>query len=267
MDARNKKAWMLVTGVLALFSAIFLPGCIYIGTQTVAQTNPDTFSGYYEMAPTSLSVCATVEAQPPSPSPSSSPSPTPSPTPDASNPTQCASVNTNQIPNSVAQYLTDPVAFIVADLSSGSAGMTSPANASTATSAFPMNFSTATGELGLLGEWNSDVFISTLDCTLSTYVEAQGQLNQSATNFTTGFNGPLHGRITLDLEFTQTFQGNDCPAALQAVSNCYFGISDCSKNTDITNLLTQLEMYFQAGVLDDTKISNLQNFSYEVIYQ
>lgn len=243
----------LLGGTLAVIlcwgvMATQLTGCRF-GNYTSAPQQPDPVTGFYGANPQSLQFCATGTA------------------------TQCAQASPSQIPSFISAEITNPVALIVQDASTGDAVLTNYAG--TGQTALPitvgsddvtLSYTTSSSPVTL---WNNP------NCTTTTYLEENGTIVPGPGQPVPGSTSNTAGSLTLSVQVTQTFDGpnGSCAPELQAMSNCYQDVTQCGGADSGTNQQLQATVqgifstYIQAGVMAASDIPNMANVAYEVHYQ
>ncbi len=231
------------SGAIAIILSFAISGALtscYFGNREVNQTssNPDTISGLYNTQPQTLQFCATVNGT-----------------------TNCKSASpTSQVPAEVSQEMTNPVAVLMQDLSTGLAVFSDPTN----TGSLPTlpvtvnsNQSLAYNEQTSPAQvWNDP------SCTSTESLQENGSLS----------GGPGSGRVAVTIQIVTTFDGT-CGPTLQSIYNCYQDSTQCGGTSTSTNQQTQSQWqtmfnpYIQTAAMTATDIPNVANIAYEVTYQ
>lgn len=182
---------LFYSGGIALVLSWATTGC-RLGNHVESQSNPDTLTGYYEMAPQSLEFCANTSA------------------------TQCKPAPSTEIPAIFSEVYSNPVALIMMDLASGAARIYSLTVEDAAIDILVQPNKT----LSFMGASRTSGFYDSVECTTQITVNETGRLNLEEGPFTTGFPKHLSGRIQLEVMAVQKFTG-DCNASMTAAYECY----------------------------------------------
>lgn len=237
------------SGLAAL--ALAATGC-HVGNQEVdaPATTPDTVSGNYAMAPTTLQVYATVNGQ-----------------------INSGTAVPSQIPARVSAILTNPVTIQLQDSSNGQASIYAPIGA---TDSFTVYFQSDNQTFTANSSSPVETLWSDPACTIQENLEIQGRLQPLGSTSSLGiFDGTsmtITGRISNDVWVEDQISGN-CAATLQALAQCYQSASACGESTSAENQADQqlvqelYQLYIQAGAMTVQDIPNVTDLSYQVSYQ
>ena len=235
--------YYLVTGTVAIIISWLFTGCRF-GNNIERPSNPDTISGYYQTQPQTLQFCATHTT------------------------TKCNEVITNQIPQLISQVMSNPVALVMQDLSTGDAVLVAPKGDG---SALPV-IVTPKNTLELNRSTRSSVLWDDRDCTFKIYVIEAGALTKESTPITVGGGLPLSGRVQLDVQILTAFDAK-CKASLDKMASCYQDKDTCGGSTDADNKSLQgsvqdlFNPYIEAKVMQVSDIPYISATGYEVLYK
>jgi hypothetical protein len=231
--------------IVSWVMATVLTGCRF-GNYTSPSTPPDPVSGYYDANPQTLKFCATHGA------------------------TQCASANASQVPAFIADEITNPVALILQDASTGDAVFTAPSGGHTA---LPVWLKDDNVTLYYTNNTSASTLWRNSGCKTTTYLSENGSIVPGGGHAVSGSTRLTQGSITLQIQVTETFDGPACPSELQSMSNCYqdstqCGDPDAGRNQQLQAKVQDFfESYIQAGVMAASDIPSVSNIAYEVHYQ
>jgi hypothetical protein len=238
---------LFLSCAIAVIISWCVSGC-RIGNQESPAAPPaskDPYSGYYVTSPQSLNFLVTT-----------------------SHTTQKAAPTT-QIPTLIAQYMTNPVALILSDVTQNAAILTAPLNTK---SALPisigtddsLNYSVVTSESPY---WNDTNCLSRVELTETGMVTKDPTIASP-----TGTTYPISGRIQLKVQVVTQFSGN-CIPTFQLIAKCYQDASQCGGTDSASNqalqapIVTTFDPMIQAQALSVSDIPNIVNYAYEVEYQ
>ena len=234
-----------LSGALAVVLSWAMTGCRFGNKVERSETAVDDgFTGYYQTRPQSLRFCVTDETD-----------------------TQCASAQTNLVPPTVSNVVSNPVALLLEEGGGGNALLFDPYGNG---SALPVFVDTATGALSYIGYTAEEILWEDAACTTTLYVEEEGQSVQDFLGDILGL--PVRGRISLNVSIFSTYDG-DCTADLNVISDCYQDSKDCGGADDEENSMLQLVVqqvfspYIDAGVLTPGTIPEILSLGYEVSYE
>jgi hypothetical protein len=206
--------------------------------------NPDKISGYYSTQPQTLKLFATT-AQ-----------------------THEESGAISMIPQEVGQFITNPVALIIQDLTTGSAALTSP----TGKHALPI-YVNEDSTLTYHGKTASMTYWQDPECQYYLEISENGKFTKTPPIATpSGSDLPLSGKLELTIQVINKFQGN-CAASFTLISKCYQDVNDCggkdsTENEDLQAIVIELlDPWIQSKAILPADIPNLVNYAYEVSYQ
>jgi len=234
---------LLLSGSIAVILSWVASGC-RVGDQVVAQPNPDQYSGFYLAQPQELKFTATTDK------------------------TLSKDAPLSSIPTEIGQYISNPVAFLLQDLKTGSAVLADPAGSQ----GFPITFNPDL-TLTYQGTTTPSTFWHDKEC--QTYLEVleNGTLSKTVTgHIPAGNTRKIMGEIHLTVQVNTLFNGN-CRATFQSLANCYQDASQCEGSSSTENLQNQsavIENFrplLESETITPADIANLVNYSYEVSYQ
>jgi len=238
-------------GLLAILMAAILTGCRF-GNYVETTPNPDTYSGYYEMEPRSMKLCATIDSGVDGPQ------------------TTCKDAVSLAVPELISGFFTNPVAFVMLDLDARYAAMTTPAGAQGQQAPVVGVYLFEDLTIYNLASTNESYFWKST-CTTQERLEFDGKLNQGQGPFTTQSELNLSGRIDMQARVIRDFIGT-CAASLQLAGACYRDVSNCGGGYESSNQALQAEtkaifgQYVLSGALKSQDIDRVINVAYEVIY-
>ncbi|MGK5085164.1 hypothetical protein WDW37_17895 [Bdellovibrionota bacterium FG-1] len=250
LSQRSMGAWAIATAFVTGALLTVLSGC-KLGNNIAAPTSSptDPVTGFYGTQPQTLTFCASHPA------------------------TECNSVATNQIPQLIATEMTNPVAFILADATTGQAEIVDYTLGKTA---LPIWMDTDNTTLSLVENFAPNPIWQDGKCTMRLYLEEEGTLVPGESKPVPNTTRFTMGRITLTIRVTQVFENASvgaCQTTLQAMSNCYQDISQCGGADAAANKALQTEVqnifetYIQAKVITAAEIATATNIAYEIQYQ
>lgn len=233
---------------LAWAMATVLTGCRF-GNYTSPSPTPDATTGFYDANPQSLQFCGNGTAS------------------------TCVQASTSQIPSFITAEITNPVALIVQDASTGDAILTDASGQGQ--TSLPIWVSSDNVTLYYANSSSPTTLWNDPTCTTTTYLQENGTIVPGAGHPIAGGTGQTVGSITLKVQVIQTFDGTNgsCGPELQAMSNCYQNVTQCGGADAGTNqqLQAQVQSIFSAfigaGAMAASDIPNMTNVSYEVLYQ
>jgi len=229
-------------------AAALLAGCLRLGNNVVQSENPDKVTGYYESQAQTLELC-------------SQNSPTTQ--------TMCSKVATNLVPSMIGSVMTNPLALIVKDLSTGKAYFV---GLNDSQPALPVYVDTKDLSLSFIGSTGSEVLWTDETCTTKLYIEEQGTVVQGKGPFTSGSKLSLSGRVNLEVDVIRVFEGT-CSDSLTKMAKCYEQLKNCGGATDAENTANQawvqslFDAYIQAGTMTLGDIPTVTRTAYHVSYQ
>jgi hypothetical protein len=242
-------AGLAVVGIVSLASG----GC-RIGnySSTSGSTQPDGVTGYYDANPQSLTFCAATSAA-----------------------TTCKDAVTSKIPTEISGEITNPLALILEDASTGEAAMTAATGSGQA--ALPIYVDTTDDTtLSFSYAYSPQTLWSSAGCTTRQYLDEQGSIVRGQGHLVAGTkSGMTVGSLTLDVQVIRSFDSTDgsCAADQQVMSDCYQNVSQCggadaSDNQARQDYVRELfETYIQAGAMTATDIATVTQVAYGVHYQ
>lgn len=236
--------WSLywISGVLAILCSWVFSGC-RVGNRVQAVTDADQISGYYELQSNTFNVCASLVH---------------------SNNNSCKPMTTNQIPESLASVLTQPVALQVLSFETGRAALYDPLGDKMN---LPIFVDPDSKKLSVLAQGEDDLG---LGCKSQFLLEMSGQLYEAPSQKIRGI--PTRGRMELDLHLSTTFS-IDCKAHLQEQLDCYLDVNKCAgttqsqKEAEQEAVKAEYNLYVRSGVLDMNDLPNLGAAGYEISYR
>lgn len=237
--------------ILSWVMATLLSGC-RIGNYTSPTTPPDPISGYYDANPQSLQFCVALSSN--------------------STSAACANASPSQIPVFISQEITDPVAIVLQNASTGDAVFTA---ISGGTTALPVTVGSDDVTLSYTNATTPQTLWKDPTCTTSTYLAEQGSIVPGAGHAVAGSTRLTQGSITLTVQVIQTFDSTtaSCTSELQSMSQCYQDVTQCGGTDSGSNQQLQsqvqslFEPYIQAGAMAASDIPTATAVSYEVHYQ
>lgn len=225
--------------ILGLLSLI---GC-RLGNRVEYPPNPDQISGYYSTAAQFMKLCINAEE------------------------TRCTEVSAHQAPPEIAAVMTDPVALILKDPSTGRASWvgTDGQNYS-----LPVTVG-SDQSLSFLGSSAPQVLWADEKCTSQLWLEEKGGLNSADKGKAWG-KSTLSGRAELDVQVIRIFDG-DCKASLKEMQICYQDSTQCGGSSDEENTAYQeyiksiFDRHIEEGLLTAEEIPSITQIGYQVFYQ
>lgn len=174
----------------------------------------------------------------------------------------------DQIPALIGQYISNPVALILQDPSTGQAAFTTPQGSQ----GFPTNVDSNL-KINFLGTTQPKLFWMDPACKKHLEVSESGQVirsNQVVAPF--GNKLPLAGKIELTIQVIYQFEG-DCTASFSAIHLCYLDSNQCGGSDSKTNSQLQaiavktFAPWIDSQTIQVSDIPYLTQLSYEVSYQ
>jgi hypothetical protein len=234
-----KPSWLsyLTMGTLAVVASWALSGCRFGNREVDQAQSSDGVTGYYETQPQTMNYCAAIPAE------------------------TCKSVSTNQIPADFSSILTNPVALLLQDASTGKSILFPPSDG---TYGIPI-FANTDQTLSVLRSSSPSTTWDDSACTRTDEELIQGAFARNNGPFTSGSKLPLSGRISLDITYTITFAGS-CGPSMQAMADCYADASKCGTHQQ-SEASTLFAPYVNAGSLGTADLSKVTTLGYEISYQ
>ncbi len=218
-------------------------GNLLIPSSNSNTTSSDKVSGFYVAQPQSLKFYATLTS------------------------TIEKDAPTDQIPNLLSKYITNPVALILENSATGLAGLTSP----TGTQAFPVLVDSA-NHLNYLASTTPQKFWQDANCQKYLQISETGTVTQNpGVTPPIGNTYRLSGSIQLTIQVITQFQG-DCSPSFQAMHQCYLDSSQCGGSDPSSNASLQAQAiqifapWINSQTIQVSDIPNLTNYAYEVSY-
>lgn len=245
----SRTNWLFYFGsavVTIIVSWVFssgLTGC-RLGNHVEQLSQTDKVSGYYETQPQTLKFCATHGS------------------------VDCKPATTNKIPGLLSQIFSNPVALILQNPSTGRAAFTRPKGDG---SALPVYLG-SDGRLSYLVSTSPQIIWKDRACTGQLFLAESGKILKDTGPYTSGTSLPLSGRIQLQVQVINSFDGN-CGPTLTALYRCYLSASQCGGTSPGENQQQQQEVqdlfgpYIDAGAMAPADIPNTSYLAYEVFYQ
>lgn len=251
-DLSSTDLFKFTLGAMVVVITVAAGGCRignYSSKSNSGSSDADPVTGYYDATPQSLQFCA------------------------AATTTQCMPASTTQIPSFIGDNITNPLALILNDSTSGEALMTAAVGGETA---IPIWVGTDNTELYYANNTSPQIVWLDSKCTTQLYLEEEGSIVRGAGHYVQGTkNGRTVGSLTLMVQVIRTFDGagGACAPELQAMSTCYQNINQCGGATSAENQARQdhvrdlFETYIQAGTMTAADIPNVTAVAYEIHYQ
>jgi hypothetical protein len=166
--------------------------------------------------------------------------------------------------------MTNPVAFIVQDATTGYSALTSPA--SNGKVALPVYLNSDLS-LGYDVITSDSTYWTDPACTNRIEFSSWGKLDPNPNiQSPAGNSYPLSGGIEISFQVITQLKGN-CTPTLQFMMNCYNDLTQCGGSSNTDNLQIQQEIFgifdpmIQAQVIRVSDIPNLINYAYIVSYE
>lgn len=199
-------------GFFALIMGWAFTGCRF-GNDTVPPPpppeNPDQTTGYYRLNPQFVNLCATTGA------------------------TNCKTMGVNMIPGDVAQALSNPVALIMQDLSTGEAALVD----SRGSGGYLPIYVQSDNSVSMSGYYPSETLFLDTACTSTLYLVESGDIQKYDPKSVDSDGRTISGEMHLRVQLVTTFDGS-CDATLSLMKACYLNEADCGGATATAN--TQL---------------------------
>jgi hypothetical protein len=205
---------------------------------------PSTINGYYITAAQSLIYCASHGT------------------------TVCQGAHLSKVPWDVAAVMTNPVALLMKDSSTGAGYLAASDESGYALQTF---ISEATGQLSLISSTSKATLWTDPACQTQIFLEETGSFaKQEGLTSTTGL--PISGTLSLTLQMVRTFTG-DCTSTLAELQACYSSAAACGGTSESENEALHQSVaglfapYIEAGAMSTGDIPTLTSLAYEVSYQ
>jgi hypothetical protein len=246
--------WTLVVAFVLGSLMTVISGCRFgnHSSSDDGDAESDPVSGFYGTSPQTLKFCTTQSAG-----------------------TVCGNVATNQVPELIAEEMSDPVALILQDGGTGNAYFT--AYNGGGQTALPVWVGEDNTTLKFVGSFNPSTLWPGTNCVSRMYLEEEGQVMPGEAADVPGYTSKTRGRVQLQVRITEVFDdylaGNSCVAALQAMSDCYQNSAQCGGADSSANenrheyVQSIFEPYIQAHAMTAADIATTANISYEIQYQ
>jgi hypothetical protein len=216
----------------------------HVSDSDTSASTSDPITGYYETQAKTLTFCAEGAT------------------------TQCVDSPLTQIPAFFKAAVTNPVALLLEDASTG-AGYILASDGSGYN--LPTAFS-STANINYSGATTPDTLWDDSACKTSIQLDETGTLSKTASSDTSADGLPLSGAVTLTLTLVQSFEG-DCSSSLTSMQGCMTDPSLCGGTSDEENVayLQAVQDFFApyltSGVITSSDIPQLTSLSYEVTYE
>ena len=222
-----------------------LSGCRF-GNHVEAAKPKDKISGYYQTENSGFKVYATLDDR-----------------------SVEQDENTDLIPYRISAAVSNPVAFVLLNATTGLSAIANPSDTS---KALPI-FLHSDGSLSLSQATEWGTYWLDPECESRLEIDESGFLNRDAPLIPMPENNlPLSGRLALNFHVTTQFRG-DCRTTFEAIEACYSDPDACEGESPEENeqlqesVIQAFRLWVESGLISNSDISKLINFAYEVSYQ
>ncbi len=239
---------LLMTGLTAISISSMTTGC-RIGNYVEQADNPDPYSGYYLTEPQKFTYIVTTDA------------------------TLQKSEDLALIPETISQFITNPVALLVQDLSTGKGALTSPAFLSQ--NQIPSLPTRVRSDYSIFYQGTSSpvTFWNDPNCITVLKLKEVGAITpQSGLIPPAGTTQSVSGRMNLTIQVLNLLSG-DCTKTLQDIARCYEDETNCGEATDTQNKKIHLAIknifdpYIDSEALQVSDFPKLTHYGYEATYR
>jgi hypothetical protein len=249
LTQRSIGLWTIALALTAGALSTVLTGCRFGNHTSTSDGNSDGVSGFYNSAPERLQFCVS--------------------SPDE----HCADAATTQVPSLIANEMTDPLRFLVADFNTGEAYI---ASATSNDSLIPVWLKSDRTNLFYIDQFTTVALWRNDRCVRRMYLDEEGSLAPGASLPVPGSSATTRGRVNLRITVTSRIEDNysqGCAQTLQAMKSCYLDVTACGGGSADANATLQdavrdvFEPYIQARVMTAADIPNVTRLTYEIQYQ